>query len=102
MQQELIMVRIAGVVAAGLSHHLRQRGNRRQEILFCDDDCRAYIQLKGKWRTKCGAEVWHCRNKKKPFPAGRRGAPALHKDGGLSAAVAGSSMARAIWLLRDG
>jgi putative transposase len=44
-------------VAAGLPHHLTQRGDRRQETFFCDDDYRAYIQLMGEWCTKSGAEV---------------------------------------------
>jgi putative transposase len=51
------MVGIGRAVAAGLPCQLTQGGNRRQETFFCDDDCRAYIQLMGEWRTKCGAEV---------------------------------------------
>lgn len=56
-----IMAGSARAVAAGLPYHLTQRGNRGQDTLFCDDDCRAYIYLMGEWPTNCGAEVWmHC------------------------------------------
>ena len=32
------MARIARVVVPGLPHHITQRGNRRQETFFVDDD----------------------------------------------------------------
>ena len=32
------MARIARVVAPGLPHHGTQRGNRRMQTFFCDDD----------------------------------------------------------------
>ncbi len=41
------MARLARVVASGLPHHVTQRGNRRQPVFFCDDDYRAYAQLRG-------------------------------------------------------
>jgi len=37
------MVRIARVAAAKYPHHITQRGNRRQDTFFCDDDYRYYI-----------------------------------------------------------
>ena len=43
--------RIARVVAPGWPHHVTQRGNRRMETLFCDDDYRAYLALLVEW---CG------------------------------------------------
>jgi putative transposase len=52
------MARIGRVVAAGLPHHITQRGNRRQETFFCDGDYRAYISLMSEWTKKCGVEVW--------------------------------------------
>ena len=32
------MARLARVVAAGVPHHVTQRGNRRQKVFFGDDD----------------------------------------------------------------
>jgi len=32
------MARLARVVAPGMPHHVIQRGNRHQQILFCDED----------------------------------------------------------------
>jgi len=45
------MGRIARVVAPGMPHHVTQRGNRRQETFFGEDDCRAYLELMKQW---CG------------------------------------------------
>jgi REP element-mobilizing transposase RayT len=39
------MARIARVIAPGIPHHVTQRGNRRQQTFFCDDDYRAYLAL---------------------------------------------------------
>jgi REP-associated tyrosine transposase len=41
------MSRIARVVAPGYPPHVTQRGNRRQQPFFCDDDYLAYIELIG-------------------------------------------------------
>jgi putative transposase len=52
------MARLARVVAPGCAHHVTQRGNRRQQTFFCDDDYRAYLELMAEW---CGAhqvEIW--------------------------------------------
>ncbi len=52
------MARLARVVAPGLPHHITQRGNRRQQTFFCDEDYRSYLELMGQW---CGAhqvEIW--------------------------------------------
>jgi REP element-mobilizing transposase RayT len=64
------MAGIARAVAAGLPHHLTPRENRRRDTFFGDDDYRAYIRLMGEWRTKCGAEVWWCRNQEKALCGG--------------------------------
>ena len=45
------MARLARVVAPGLPHHITQRGNRRQQTFFCDEDYQSYIDLMGQW---CG------------------------------------------------
>lgn len=39
------MARIARIVVPGYPHHITQRGNRRQETFFCDDDYRQYIDV---------------------------------------------------------
>ncbi len=52
------MARLARVVAPGLPHHVTQRGNRRQETFFSDDDYRAYISLMNEWCGRRGVEVW--------------------------------------------
>ena len=52
------MARLARVVVPGLPHHITQRGNRRQQTFFCDEDYRSYLELMGQW---CGAhqvEIW--------------------------------------------
>jgi putative transposase len=52
------MARIARVVAPGLPHHVTQRGNRRQQTFFCDDDYRAYLELMAQWCSRCSVEIW--------------------------------------------
>jgi putative transposase len=37
------MPRLARTVFAGLPHHVTQRGNRREDVFFTDDDRRAYL-----------------------------------------------------------
>jgi putative transposase len=39
------MPRIAGIVAPGLAHHVTQRGNNHQDVLFVDGDRRTYLAL---------------------------------------------------------
>lgn len=39
------MARLARIVVPGVPHHVTQRGNRRQEIFFCDEDYAAYREL---------------------------------------------------------
>lgn len=52
------MARIARVVAAGYPHHITQRGNRRQQTFFCDEDYKAYISLMSEWCRKFNVEIW--------------------------------------------
>ena len=52
------MARIARVVAPGLPHHVTQRGNRRQQTFFCDDDYRTYLELMAQWCSHCAVEIW--------------------------------------------
>jgi putative transposase len=52
------MARLARVVVPGVAHHVTQRGNRRQETFFNEDDYAAYLSLLGEWCGRCGVEVW--------------------------------------------
>jgi putative transposase len=52
------MARIARAVAPGYPHHITQRGNRRQQTFFCDDDYLAYIELMAEWCRNCRVEIW--------------------------------------------
>ncbi len=52
------MARLARVIAPGVPHHLTQRGNRRQQTFFSDDDYRAYLDLMAEGCAKQDVEVW--------------------------------------------
>ena len=52
------MARLARVVAAGVPHHVTQRGNRRQQTFFSDDDYGAYVDLLAQGCRAAGVEVW--------------------------------------------
>ncbi len=52
------MPRVARLVVPGLPHHVTQRGNRRQQTFFCDDDYAVYIELMVKWCHERRVEVW--------------------------------------------
>ena len=45
------MARMARAVAPGYPHHVTQRGNRRQQTFFNNDDYQAYLELMSHW---CG------------------------------------------------
>ena len=42
----------------GVPHHITQRGNRRMETFFCDEDYEAYLGLMGERCKMHGIEVW--------------------------------------------
>ena len=46
------MPRIARVVAPGVPHHITQRGNRRQQTFFCDEDYEVYLDLMARWCSR--------------------------------------------------
>ena len=52
------VARIARVVASGCPHHVTQRGNRRQQTFFSDDDYREYLRLMSASCARTGTEVW--------------------------------------------
>jgi len=52
------MARLARVVAAGVPHHVTQRGNRRQPVFFGDGDYAAYRALLAEGCRAAGVAVW--------------------------------------------
>jgi len=52
------MGRIARIVAPGYTHHITQRGNRRQATFFCEDDYLSYIKLMSEWCGKLNVKIW--------------------------------------------
>ena len=52
------MARLARVVMEGVAHHVTQRGNRRQQVFFGDDDYRAYRALLSEGCAAAGVAVW--------------------------------------------
>ena len=51
------MPRIARIVGPGLPHHVTQRGNRRMQTFFCNDDYREYLSLVGQWCGRFGNRI---------------------------------------------
>jgi len=52
------VARIARVVAPGLPHHVTQRGNRRQQTFFGDQDYAEYRRLMAASCALCGTQIW--------------------------------------------
>ncbi len=52
------MPRLARVVVPGLPHHIIQRGNRREQSFFCDEDYESYLDLMGRWCRTHQVEIW--------------------------------------------
>ena len=52
------MPRMARVVVPRYPHHVTQRGNRRQQTFFCEDDYSAYLALMAEWCGLYGVEIW--------------------------------------------
>ncbi|MBW2010509.1 MAG: transposase [Deltaproteobacteria bacterium] len=52
------MARIARAVAPGIPHHVTQRGNRRQQTFFNDEDYQSYLELMSEWGMKFQVETW--------------------------------------------
>jgi len=52
------MARIARVIVPGTPHHITQRGNRRQQTFFSDEDYSAYLGLLTEWCKKHRVEIW--------------------------------------------
>jgi putative transposase len=52
------MPRIARIIAPGYPHHVTQRGNRRQQTFFSEDDYQSYIELMAQWCGQHGVSIW--------------------------------------------
>jgi putative transposase len=52
------MARLARLVIPGLPHHITQRGNRRQQTFFNEEDYAAYLELMSDWCGEEGVEIW--------------------------------------------
>lgn len=52
------MARLARLVLPGVPYHVTQRGNRRQQTFFEDDDYRLYRDLLGEAARRADANVW--------------------------------------------
>lgn len=51
------MARLARVVVPGFPHHITQRGNRRQQTFFCDEDFQRYLELMAEWCNAHEVEI---------------------------------------------
>jgi len=52
------MARITRAVVLGMSHYVTQRGNRRQQTFFKDEDYQSYLELMSEWCMKFQVETW--------------------------------------------
>ena len=52
------MARMARAVAPGIPHHITQRGNRRQQTFFMDEDYHTYLELLAEWCGEYQVDIW--------------------------------------------
>ena len=52
------MARMARVVIPHIPHHVTQRGVRRMETFFDDEDYEMYLSLMHEWCLSSGVEIW--------------------------------------------
>lgn len=52
------MPRTSRLVVPDMPHHVTQRGNRRQNVFFCDDDYKLYMELIADYCDRVGVEIW--------------------------------------------
>jgi putative transposase len=52
------MPRTARLVVPGYPHHVTQRGSRKQQTFFCDDDYLQYLALLSQHLADAQAEIW--------------------------------------------
>ena len=51
-----VMPRLARIVVPGLSHHITQRGNNKQDVFFVDDDKWRYLRILKEQSIEYGRE----------------------------------------------
>ena len=51
------MPRVARIVVPGIPYHITQRGNRREDVFFCDGDRNVYLKLLLEYARKHGLAV---------------------------------------------
>ena len=108
------MPRTARIVIPGTPHHVVQRGNRRQDVFFADDDYRMYLSLMKEKCEEAGTTILayclmtnHVHLIAVPqtpdgFAAFGRGAPSLHPLHQFQTRLARLPMAGPVFLLPDG
>jgi putative transposase len=52
------MSRLARLVVPGVPHHVTQRGNRREQVFFGDDDYRFYLDVLAENAARAKAQIW--------------------------------------------
>ena len=52
------MPRTARIIAPGYPHHVVQRGNRRMNVFFKDDDFKLYLELMFEFTLRYEVEIW--------------------------------------------
>ncbi|MBL4869439.1 MAG: hypothetical protein JKX72_00650 [Robiginitomaculum sp.] len=52
------MARLARIVIPGLPHHVTQRGNRREQVFFDDNDYSAYLDMLSKAAKKSKSQIY--------------------------------------------
>jgi len=52
------MPRIARVVVPHIPHHITQRGVRRMDTFFEEEDYKTYLRFMGEWCLKAGVDIW--------------------------------------------
>lgn len=52
------MPRTARIIAPDFPHHIIQRGNRRMNVFFKENDYRFYLDLLLEWSSKAGVDIW--------------------------------------------
>lgn len=53
-----IMPKFSRVVVPEYPHHVTQRGSRRQQVFFCEEDYQAYTELVAQAKAGADAEIW--------------------------------------------
>ena len=49
---------MARAVVPGIPHHITQRGNRRQQTFFIDEDYHTYLELLAEWCGRYQVDIW--------------------------------------------